>query len=117
MATKTNGAELKAFYADGEFWPNSDDSPLGIFHEETALQVNGQIIDDAEITDLNDTDSVTILSGVVYDENDRSFEMSFEAYFKKWRKKVNTTYLIVSVPNDKTDAIKAAIKAAGGKVA
>lgn len=117
MATKTNGAELKAFYADGEFWPNSEDSQIGIFHEETVLQVNGDVPDDVEITDLNDTDSVTILSGVVLDENDRSFEMSFEAYFKKWRKKANTTYLIVSVPNDKADAVKAAIKAAGGKVA
>ena len=36
--------------------------------------------------------------------------------FKRWRKKQSTVYLSVSVPKDKVDAVRAAIKAAGGTV-
>jgi hypothetical protein len=41
-------------------------------------------------------------------------DCTFEAYLKKWRKQQNTVYLSVSVPKDKAEAVKAAIKAAGG---
>lgn len=36
--------------------------------------------------------------------------------FRKWRKALTVTLLGVEVPNDQVDAVRAAVKAAGGKV-
>ena len=41
---------------------------------------------------------------------------SLESFFKKWRKKQNTATLIVECDLAKIDAMKAAVKAAGGKI-
>ena len=54
---------------------------------------------------------------------ENGFDVSFETYFKHWRRtqkaalaSTNVTLLSVTAPNDKLEAIKAAIIAAGGKV-
>lgn len=117
MATKTTGAELKAFYDDKDFWPESIPN-VSIWFEEVTLKVNGLERDQAFsiADDLQVGDEVTILTGCVLSEGERHVDISFEAYFKKWRKLQNNVHLSVSVPKDKLDAVKAAIKAAGGSV-
>jgi len=41
---------------------------------------------------------------------------SLETYFRRWRKKQTTTFLTVECDHTKLEAVKAAIKAAGGKI-
>lgn len=112
MATRTTGAELKAFYDDDSIWTTCPD----VWHEELALSVNGKQQDSFDIhRDLKDDDQVTILAGYI-SSDDNSVVMPFESLFKRWRKVQDTKFLSVSVPKDKLEAVKAAIKAAGGKV-
>lgn len=112
MPTKTTGAELKRFHDDDEFWGEGTN-----WHEDLTLKVNGVEKDeDFNIADLQDSDQVTILSGWIHSEKDDGPDCSFETFFKRWRKNQNTAYLGVSFPKDKLEAIKAAIKAAGGTI-
>lgn len=109
MTTKTTGAEFKRFYSDKEFWPNDQGDT---FHEDEILTVNGAtqfdfIPDDAE---------VKIEGGIVFGPRWRGDEPSFESYFKLWRKKQNTTFFLTECDVSKFDAVKAAVKAAGGRV-
>lgn len=113
MATKTTGAEIQAFYDDKDFWPD-ENAKGSVWHEELALKVNGTESDDHEIPSLNANDQVTIIAGWVSAEGPYEADCLFETYFKRWRKIQNTAHLAVSVPKDKLEAVKAAIKAAGG---
>ncbi|RMN21125.1 hypothetical protein ALQ64_02841 [Pseudomonas cannabina] len=119
MATKTNGAELKAFYNDDAHWLKSPESKADdIWHEDLVLVVNGvEQVDDFSITeDLKDEDQVTIVDGVVLSKLDDFKDRSFESFFKAWRKHQNTAYLSVTVPKEKVEALRAAILAAGGSI-
>ena len=121
MAKKyITGAELKAFYNDDKFWLKSDDPPAddGAWHEDVILSVNDeeQTEDFSIQQDLQDDDRVLILDGVVLFCDPETEGCTFETFFRRWRKKQSTVYLSVSVPRDKLDAVREAIKAAGGTV-
>ncbi len=119
MATKTNGAELKAFYNDDGYWLKTPDSKGDdVWHEDLVLVVNGvEQVDDFSITeDLKDEDQVTIVDGAVLSNRDDFADRSFESFFKAWRKQQNTAYLAVTVPKEKLEAVRAAILAAGGSI-
>lgn len=114
MAAKTTGAEFKRFYDDPNIWPENGT----IWHEEEVVTVNGADSDsDCDFATIPDDASVVIEGGVVFgpewDENNPTFEQ----YFKRWRKKQTTASLLVECDISKVDAVKAAIKAAGGRVA
>lgn len=116
MAKKRiTGAELKAFYFDDEFWFNSSDA---VWHEDVILEVNGVTMEeDFSIhEDLKDDDLVSILGGEVVSILPDFDGCSFETFFKRWAKKQSTVYLAVQVPKDKLEAVREAIKAAGGTV-
>jgi hypothetical protein len=112
MALKTTGKELKAFLADDSIWPDASDN--NVFHEEVTLMVGGVERDSDYLSNINDDEAVTITGGYVSSVGLTEVDCTFEAYLKKWRKQQNTVYLSVSVPKDKAEAVKAAIKAAGG---
>lgn len=117
MATKTTGAELRAFYNDDAYWQKSPDSSSDeIWHEELVLVVNGvEKTDDFSINeDLADDDKVTIIDGVILSTIDAFGARSFESFFRAWRKLQSTAHFTVTVPKEKLEAVKAAIKAAGG---
>lgn len=119
MATKTSGAELKTFYNDDDYWLKTPGSTSDdIWHEDVVLMVNGvEQAEDFSITDdLKDEDQVTIVDGVIFSNLEGFNDRSFESFFKAWRKKQNTVYLSVTVPKDKLEAVRAAIKAAGGSI-
>ena len=111
MAVKTTGAEFKRFYNDKEFWPE------GTWHEDELITVDG---DDQEggfdVDALRDESEVRIEDGVVFGPQFDQNEPSFEAYFKRWKKKQTTTVFVVECDIAKADAVKAAVKAAGGRV-
>ncbi|MDD2223678.1 MAG: hypothetical protein PHF42_09590 [Pseudomonas sp.] len=114
MTVKVTGAEFKKFYIDKNFWPE------GRFHEEVeiTIDVNGEVITNHLEYDLYavpDDAKITLQGGCVQDEDGKEFG-AIDTYFRKWRKKQTTTFLVVEVPLDKIETIKATINAAGGKV-
>lgn len=111
MVAKTNGAEFKRFYQDPEFWPD------GAFHEDVIFKVDGETQEDGiDVQTLRDASVVTIEGGIVlgvFNDN----EPSVEAYFKRWKKQQTLTSFLVECDVSKLEAVKAAITAAGGRVA
>lgn len=117
MATKTTKAELIAFQNDESQWTGKDGQKDALWYDDVLFLVNGvERGDGFSPEDLKDEDQVSILDGFV-DSSESGFEIrSLESFFRSWRKKQSTAYLSISVPKDKLDAVKAAIKAAGGKI-
>lgn len=118
MSVKTTGAEYKKYYAetDHKWWPP------GSFCDDVVLRVNGDLKgDDNHDFDpdtLNDSDAVVIECGTYYSSPDDCDDpVSLETHFKRWRKDQTTVRIAVEVHKDKADALKAVIKANGGKVA
>ena len=110
MATKTTGAEFKAFYSDKAFWPD------GTWHEDEEVTIDDELPPDGfDLSNVADNARMVLSNGYVTNEQDEDLG-SFDGYFRKWRKKQTTAYLAVEVPHEKAEAVKAAIIAAGGKV-
>lgn len=116
---KMTGREWNRFYKDETAWP------IGAWHEEEEMKVDGKVVDeDFDLTDIRDASVVTLSGGIVYFNNPLVADYfdqtqnapSLEAHFKQWRKRQNTTSIVVEVANEKAEAVRAAIVAAGGKV-
>ena len=111
MTAKTTGAELKRFYADEEFWPAGD-----VYHEDECITVDGaDRPSHVDIDQIPDGAKVTVARGCIIGLSDGD-EPSFEAYFKRWRKKQKTASFVVECDIDKREALVALIKANSGKV-
>lgn len=109
MTVKTTGAEFKRFYFDDAYWPD------GTWHEDEDLDVDGAPIhEDLAIEDIPDTASVKVTGGTVIGLADGS-EPSVESYFKKWRQARSVSF-VVECDKDKEGAVRAAIRAAGGRI-
>jgi hypothetical protein len=86
-------------------------------------EVNGVDIpaSDFDGESLSDTDQIKVTGGYVWQEfpkEGKNADMgSYETFIKKWRKAQTTVYLNVAVHKDNFEAVKAAIIAAGGKIA
>jgi len=110
MATKTIGAEFKAFYEDKAFWPE------GVWHEDEKITIDGVFQSEyLDFGSIPNNSQITLASGHVTNDNGDDFG-SFEDYFRKWQKQQKTTFLTVEVPHEKAESVKAAIIVAGGKV-
>ena len=112
MTTKTTGAEFKRFYMDEVYWPQDDGNT---YHEDETVLVNGAE-HDGDYDTIPDNALVTIDGGIVLGPQWDGDEPSFETYFKRWRKLQSTASMVVEVGRAKEDALRAAIKAAGGKI-
>ena len=111
MTVKTTGAEFKRFYFDDAYWPD------GTWHEDEEIEVDGlPTSEDLAIENIPDTASMRIAGGVVMGLADDSAP-SVESYFKKWRKAQSTASFVVECAKDKEGAVRAAIRAAGGRIA
>lgn len=116
MTTKTTGAEILRFYNDSEFWPD------GVWHEDEVVTVDGAEWL-RELSAIPDGAVVAVSHGAVFSDGDSAAPWgdgdgpSFETHFKHWRKKQATAVGTFECPKDKLQAVKAAIKAAGGKPA
>lgn len=115
MAVKTTGAEFKRFYSDEKYWPEKSDT----YHDDEIFRVNGdQVDDDFDMTKVPDNASIEIEGGIVMNSPlyKQGKEPSVEAYFKRWKKEQTVTTIAVECDVSKLKAIKAAVRAAGGKV-
>lgn len=106
---KTNGAEWKQFLNDESYWDE-----LSVYEDEL-ITVDG-IEGDVGLLELSDKSKLTITGGIIKSDDPDLNGASLEEYFKNWRKKQNTTILIVTVQKDSLEKVKAAVIAAGGKV-
>ena len=105
---KTNGSEYKRFYDDETAWP--DDA----WHEGELLLVNGDEWTQG-VTEIPDNAIINLSGGAVYDLPNGG-EPSMELHFSRWRKRQTTATFLVECDLAKLGDVKAAIKAAGGKV-
>lgn len=112
MATKTNGKELKAFWnLEEPWWPEDG------FVEGDSYMVNGKEQGDSwEPLSAADTDQITILSGVICDARGEDSDLDLNTQFRKWRKSLTTTTVLVEIPLDKLDDLKTSVKALKGKI-
>lgn len=118
MAVKTIGAEFKRFYADPKFWPEPPNSHSdNVWHEDEIVSIDGEPCEeDIDYASIADTAAVTIEGGIVHGPAIGGEEPSFEAYFKRWRKLQTTSVMVVECDVAKLDAVKAAVRSAGGRV-
>lgn len=115
MATKTTGAEIKRFYNDPDYWPEDEGNT---YHDDESITVDGVPMDNEKgIAGIPDASVVTVSGGVVFGPKWNGDEPSFETYFKRWKKAQTSVSFVVECDIAKHDAVVAAIKAAGGKVA
>lgn len=113
MVTKTTGVEFKRFYSDKECWPDSGTC----WHEDEIVTVDGGVAgDETDYAEIADEAKVTIEGGIVFGPEWDENEPSFETYFKRWRKKQGTASFLVECDIANLEAVKAAVKAAGGRV-
>jgi len=109
MAVKMTGSEFKEFYADEDFWPEDT------WHEDAYMSVDGtEYPDGIDVDELSDTSVVELSGGFVVGLDGE--EPALDTYFKRWRKKQTTTTFVVKCDKSIVEAVKAAIKQAGGKV-
>lgn len=109
MTVKTFGAEFRQFYADADFWPE------GAWHEDEEIEVDG-LPPPEDLDEIPNTSKMTIANGVVLGLPDLS-EPSLEAHFKRWRKIQTTVSFVVECHKDAEEAMRLAVRAAGGRLA
>lgn len=112
MKTKTNGAELKAFWELGEPWWPKDG-----FVEGDCYMVNGIEKDDSwEPSSSADTDQITILDGCICDATGQDEGIDLQSVFRKWRKSLTTVSVVVEIDRESVEYLKEEVKKLGGKV-
>jgi len=109
MAVKTTGVEFKKFFQDDTVWVEN------AYMQDEEMTIDDVDIDlDYDLYSTPDTAIVTILAGIFVDEREETHPL--EAVFRKWRKKQKTATFIVEADKDIADEVKAACRAAGGKI-
>lgn len=110
MSVKTTGSLFKKFYADATVWLE------GYYHDDTVITVDGKLDEGyVDLSEVKDAAVIVVSSGWIID-GDGAAVVDFGTALKRWLKKQDTVSLIVECDASQVEAVKAAIKAAGGKV-
>jgi len=112
MATKTTGAEFKAFIQDEAYWTGD------AYFEDELLLINGvPHHDDCDLdyTSIEDAASITIEGGVVHDSPNWAGKdaPSLESFFKRWKKQRETQTLVIEFNKSRFGEVKEALKGLG----
>lgn len=110
MAVRTNGAELKRYYADASAWPD------GWWHENEEITVDGLPGDGVNPLEIKDESLVVIKGGVIYEGSRDAEGMRLEGHFRKWRKAQATGFLAAGVSKNRAEHVFSNIVKAGGKI-
>ncbi len=119
MPVSLSGRDFKAFYNDQEVWSGD-----GAYLDEMQLFVdevlyNGQHAGgdyvDGDVEKIPDEAKVRLDYGSFFKTGD-SDPADLVSVVRRWLKKRDSVTLIVSAPQAKLEAIRAAIKAAGGSI-
>ena len=104
---RTNGATWKAYL---DSWPE------GQWFDDCDATVNGTHINDIDEKDIPDTAQVTFTCGAVFvDENDQE-GFALPAHFRRWQKSLTHVSLVISIPKDKQDELKAFLQSIKGSI-
>ena len=103
---KTTGAEFKAFIA--EPWP--DDK----FMDDECIYVDGEEYEGPSER-IKDTASLRVEGGYVQDPDGTTRTLAAE--FRAWRKRRDSVAMVVTCAKADANAVRAAVRAAGGTVA
>ena len=106
---KALGIEIKNFLEDG--------FPKGFVHEfdesgdsDSDLELE-EVLEDNKLYDLSDN-----MFGYLVLEDDDLVRKTFFQAFSAWKRKRNVSFLLVEIPKDKLDEVKAKIIELGCKV-
>ena len=103
---KTNGKTMKAFYADEVYWGDR-------YYDDVIIHLNGKHQGDGlDIDKVLDTDQIEIQYGYVVDPETDETEDLIE-FFRKWDKAQQSSTWLVTVPNGKEEAVRAALALLG----
>lgn len=102
---KVTGKEFNDFYAN---WP------LGLWHEDENVLVNGVETEDLE--NLPDTAVVDVKMGGRIMTSDDEFIDTFHGYFRKWRKTRDTKTLAITFHHTKEAEVREALKGLGVRI-
>ena len=109
MAKKALGIEIKNFLEDG--------FPEGFVHEfdesgdsDSDLELE-EVLEDNKLYDLSNN-----MFGYLVLEDDDLVRKTFSQAFSAWKRKRNVSFLLVEIPKDKLDEVKAKIIELGCKV-
>lgn len=93
---KMSGAEFKA-------WLNSDWGDG--YWDEYELTINGVVVEDYDQREINDTDKIVVVGGVVFQSPDDHNGCSAASHFRRWKKQSAVTFLSIQVDRDDRDAL------------
>lgn len=110
---KITGAQLLAFMNDKAAWPGEDGDT---WYEDALFAVNGVEVEDYDPEQVPFDSIVSVTGGVVFGPELPNDGVSLETHLRRWIKRQNTVMLLVECSQQKVDEVKAAIKAAGGKI-
>ena len=118
MAVKCTGEQFKRFYSDPRYWFHTADvKKTSTWHDDEVILIDGKEKDENfDMADVADDAQVSVEGGMVYGPVVGSEEPALDSYLRRWLKEQSTTSFLVTCDKDKLDAVKAAIKAAGGKI-
>lgn len=110
MAIKTTGKDFKRFYDDPSVWLD------GYYHDDTVITVDGKLDEgDIDLAEIEDAAVVVVSSGWIINA-DGDAVVALGVALKRWLKKQDAVSFTVECSPSELEAVKAAIKAAGGKV-
>lgn len=110
MTVKINGAQLKTFLDDSEYWGTK-------IWDDVSVSINGgEQTEDLIPENVNDTDVIEFLSGYVWNEDGGVGSTQLDTFIRKWQKQQNRVSLLVVIDATKVDEVKASLKALGGRV-
>ena len=110
MSVKTTGLEFKRFYQDSSVWVD------GMWHDDLDLVVDGKEYDpSSEVVAIGDTAKVTVVGGCVFLPGDDD-TVEITTLFKRWRRAQTHSVMVIEVPNERVDAVKASLAAVNVKV-
>lgn len=113
---KTTGAEFMEFYTDSTIWVE------GLYHDGEEVYIDGSDDPfDGDYTEIEPNAVIRFKDGYVMNDNNDSPDflnsaVSFEDFFKRWRKDRKFTYLVVRVPNESVVELNSFLKTIKGSV-
>jgi hypothetical protein len=112
---KATVAEWRAYLASPD-WPEDhyfDDELIRVGERELTQDQDG---DDNFLAELEQSAVITIETGVLYHNNDKSIEIDLAKHFNAWRKKQTHVVIAVQVKREDEATLVAIIKANGGSI-
>jgi hypothetical protein len=112
MGIKLTGAEWKTFMDDEAVWSDH-------YMDDDVIIMDGITYGDDRTHNLPEvapTARIEVVSGVICCEEPPYEYQDLVSAIRRWKKAQTTISFVVEIHKDKADAVKSAVKAAGGKV-